>query len=204
MVKIKICGLTRAEDIRAVNEYLPDYIGFVFARSRRQVTEDEAKQLKEMLSPEIKAAGVFVNDEIGRIERLCSQGIIDLVQLHGDEDEDYIGSIRAVTDKEIIKAVRVNTSEDITKAFGSKADYLLLDTYHKQQYGGSGIAFDWSLIQKPPRQYFLAGGINEDNILEAATNYQPFAVDVSSGVETDGIKDPKKIQSIIAKVRSVK
>ena len=203
MSKIKICGLTQQEDIRTVNEYLPDYIGFVFAESRRQITEEQAKLLKQKLSPRIKAVGVFVNDTTRRIAELCSKGIIDLVQLHGDEDEDYIRNLRTMTDKEIIKAVRVKSASDITQAFGSDADYLLFDTYHKQQYGGSGIAFDWSLIQKPARQYFLAGGLNEENILEAVRNYQPFALDVSSGVETDGKKDPQKIRNIIAKVRSV-
>lgn len=203
MSKIKICGLTRQEDIRAVNEYLPDYIGFVFAKSRRQVTEDQAKLLKQILNPSIKAVGVFVNEEIERIAGLCSKGIIDLIQLHGDEDEEYIRKLRTMTDKEIIRAVRVKTSEDVTQVFESAADYLLFDTFHEQQYGGSGVSFDWTLIQKPVRQYFLAGGINEDNILEAVGNYQPFAVDVSSGVETDGKKDPQKISNIIAKVRSV-
>ncbi len=204
MSKIKICGLTRQEDIMAVNEYLPDYIGFVFAESRRQVTEERAKQLKQLLLPCIKAVGVFVNEDIGRIAGLCSKGIIDLVQLHGDEDEEYIRSLRTMTNKVIIKAVRVKTSEDVIRAFGSEADYLLFDTYHKQQYGGSGIAFDWSMINKSVRKYFLAGGINEDNILEAVGNYQPYAVDISSGVETDGKKDPQKIRSMIEKVRSVK
>lgn len=204
MSKIKICGLTRQEDIMTVNEYLPDYIGFIFAESRRQVTEEQAKLLKQLLSPWVKAVGVFVNDDIRRIAGLCSKGIIDLVQLHGDEDEEYIRCLRTMTDKVIIKAVRVKTSADVIQAFDSEADYLLFDTYHKQQYGGSGIAFDWSLIKKSVRKFFLAGGINEDNILEAVGNYQPYAVDVSSGVETDGKKDPQKIRNIIAKVRSVK
>jgi phosphoribosylanthranilate isomerase len=187
-----------------VNEYLPDYIGFIFAESRRQVTEEQAKLLKQLLSPWVKAVGVFVNDDIRRIAGLCSKGIIDLVQLHGDEDEEYIRCLRTMTDKVIIKAIRVKTSADVIQAFDSEADYLLFDTYHKQQYGGSGIAFDWSLIKKSVRKFFLAGGINEDNILEAVGNYQPYAVDVSSGVETDGKKDPQKIRNIIAKVRSVK
>jgi phosphoribosylanthranilate isomerase len=204
MSKIKICGLTRQEDIMTVNEYLPDYIGFIFAESRRQVTEEQAKLLKQLLSPWVKAVGVFVNDDIRRIAGLCSKGIIDLVQLHGDEDEGYIRCLRTMTDKVIIKAIRVKTSADVIQAFDSEADYLLFDTYHKQQYGGSGIAFDWSLIKKSVRKFFLAGGINEDNILEAVGNYQPYAVDVSSGVETDGKKDPQKIRNIIAKVRSVK
>ncbi len=203
MSKIKICGLTRQEDIRIVNEVLPDYIGFVFAESRRQVKDDQAKQLKRMLSPKIKAVGVFVNDNPRHIAELCDQGIIDLVQLHGDETEDYIKSLRAVTKKEIIKAVRVKNAADITQAFHSGADYLLLDAFHKEQYGGSGVAFDWSMISKPVRSYFLAGGLNEGNIVQAVRQYQPFAVDVSSGVETDGRKDNQKIRTIISKVRSV-
>ncbi len=203
MSKIKICGLTRQEDIRTVNDYLPDYIGFVFANSRRQVTEEQAKLLKQQLSSEIKAVGVFVNEKAQNIAGLCHKGILDLVQLHGDEDEEYIKQLRTMTDKKIIKAVRVKSASDITQAFGSGADYLLFDTYHKEQYGGSGIAFDWSMLERAARQYFLAGGLNEENILEAVRKYRPFALDVSSGVETDGKKDPLKISNIIARVRSV-
>lgn len=204
MSKIKICGLTRSEDIRIVNQYRPDYIGFVFAESRRQVKDEQAEELKRMLSPEIKAVGVFVNDSTRHIAELCRRGIIDLVQLHGEEDEEYIRSLRAMTEKEIIKAVRVRSASDITEAFGSTADYILLDTYHKEQYGGSGVAFDWSMISKPVRPYFLAGGLNEENILQAVRLQQPFAVDVSSGVETDGKKDSEKVRRMIEKVRSVK
>ncbi len=203
MSKIKICGLTRQEDIEAVNEFLPDYIGFVFAESRRQVKEKQAEQLKQLLSPRIKAVGVFVNENPQKIAELCNKGIIDLIQLHGDEDGTYIHRLRAMTKKEIIRAVRVKSASDITQAYDSDADYLLFDTFHREQYGGSGMTFDWSLLANPARHYFLAGGLNEDNILEAVRAYQPFAVDVSSGAETDGIKDPNKIRNIIAKVRSV-
>ncbi len=203
MPKIKICGLTHQEDIEIVNVVLPDYIGFVFAESRRQVTEEQAEALKRRLRPEIKAVGVFVNDKISRITELCRKGMIDLVQLHGEEDEEYLKNLRAEIDQEIIKAVRVKSPSDIMEASGTESDYLLLDTYHKEQRGGSGIVFDWSLIGQPAKPYFLAGGLKEDNILEAIRKLQPFAVDISSGVETDGKKDAEKIRNIIAKVRSV-
>lgn len=203
MAKIKICGLSRYEDIEIVNEVLPDYIGFVFADSRRKVSDPVASELRKRLNPGIKVVGVFVNEDILHITELCKQGIIDIVQLHGDEDEGYLESLRSKIDNEIIKAVRVRSAEDILKTSELECDYLLFDAFHKEQYGGSGKTFDWTVVTRPGKPYFLAGGLNQDNILQAVKLLQPYAVDISSGVETDGFKDADKIRNIIAKVRSV-
>ncbi len=201
MAKIKICGLTRRQDIDAVNTALPDYIGFVFAKSRRQVDEMQAKALKAALNPSIKAVGVFVNEEIGKIIRLCNSQVIDLIQLHGDENEDYIKKLKNCVPNKIIKAVRVKNREDIKKAMAFSSDYLLFDAYHESMYGGLGRTFDWSLISGVNRPFFLAGGINSDNIMRAITQCSPYCIDVSSGVETNGYKDPKKIMDIVAKAK---
>lgn len=204
MTKIKICGLSRPVDIEMVNEALPDYAGFVFAKSKRQVTEEAAAELKKGLHPQIKAVGVFVNEEPEKIIRLCRQGTIDIIQLHGDEDEIYLSKLREEVPNPIIKAVRVRGTEDIEKAGQFSCDYLLLDAYKENEYGGSGITFDWSAITSISKPFFLAGGINTDNVGRAIGLTTPFAIDVSSGVETDGYKDGSKIIEIVTKVRSVK
>lgn len=206
MSKIKICGLTRLEDIRFVNEALPDYVGFVFAKSKRQVSDDEAEILKSYLKTSIKSVGVFVNDDIKHIAQLCNLNIIDMVQLHGDENEEYIKNLRKYIDNPIIKAVRVKKFDDVKKSDEFSSDYLLFDAYHEKQYGGSGIAFDWSLISaiKVNKPYFLAGGLNLNNILEAQNLCNPYCLDLSSGVETNGLKDKQKIIEMVTKIRSVK
>jgi phosphoribosylanthranilate isomerase len=203
-MKLKICGLTRLADIKMVNEALPDYAGFVFAKSRRQVDETMADLLKKYLNPEIKTVGVFVNENLERIVRLCQRGTIDLVQLHGDEDKDYMGALKKRVPNQIIKAVRVQTARQIAQAERLPCDYLLLDTDAKGQFGGSGVAFDWSIIPIMQKPYFLAGGLNMDNIGRAVSQCSPYCLDVSSGVETDGIKDSGKILTITQFVRSVK
>jgi len=206
MGKIKICGLTRIEDIEAVNQVLPDYVGFVFAKSKRQVIDIVAENLKSHLNPFIKAVGVFVNDDIEHIVHLCNLKIIDIVQLHGDESEEYIKKLKKYIHNEIIKAVRVKDLNDIKMADEFSSNYLLFDAYHEKQYGGSGITFDWSLISTITvnKPYFLAGGINLKNILEAQNLCSPYCMDVSSGVETNGFKDKEKIIKIVTKIRSVK
>lgn len=203
MTKIKICGLTRLEDIEAVNLCLPDYIGFVFAKSKRKISRGTAKRLKERLNPAIKTAGVFVNEEMEEIISLCNENIIDLIQLHGEEDNEYIETLHKQVTCKIIKAVRVQGISKIETA----ADYLLLDTYHPTQYGGTGETFDWdifrsinTMVEKP---CFLAGGINTGNIEEAVRSGAPYCIDVSSGVESAGLKDPMKIREIVEKVRRV-
>ena len=204
MTKIKICGLFRPIDIGIVNEAFPDYVGFVFAKSKRRVSEEQAFELKRRLHPQIRAIGVFVNDEPEKIIRICQAGIIDVVQLHGDEDEAYLLELKKRISKPIIKAVRVRTVEDIEKANTLTCDFLLLDAYKEDEYGGSGITFDWSVIKGLRKPFFLAGGINTDNVDKAIALTRPYCIDVSSGVETSGYKDRNKVTDMITKVRSVR
>ncbi len=201
--KIKICGLTRKEDILAVNAALPDYIGFVFAKSRRQISEEKALVLKELLNPMILSVGVFVNDEIKRIENLCNRGIIDIVQLHGEEDATYIHKLREYITNPIIKALRVTDRGLMEDGDTIPCDYLLLDTYQKDQYGGTGLCFDWTVVPKLSKLLFIAGGIGSDNVLDAISKLKPYCIDVSSAVETDGYKDSAKIVELVKLVRSV-
>jgi len=206
MTKIKICGITRIYDIEAINEVLPDYIGFVFAKSKRMVTMDEAYNLKKLLNPAIKAVGVFVNENMNYIIELCKENIIDMVQLHGDEDESYIMNLKKKTEVPVIKAVRVRSATDIPDAEHYPCDYLLLDTYNKNVYGGTGRSFDWSLIPKKvdrKKPIFLAGGINRSNIYNAVQMVEPYCIDISSGVETDGKKDPNKIKEVVYTLRNM-
>lgn len=204
MVKIKICGLYRIQDIDMVNEVLPEYAGFVFAKSRRQVTASQASELKARLNQQIKAVGVFVNEAPEVVIKLCRDRIIDLIQLHGEEDEVYIQKIRNEVDNPIIKAIRVRNREDIPVAGQYSCEYMLFDSYHKEQYGGSGIAFDWSMLTAIDKPYFLAGGITIDNVERALLTQQPYAIDISSGVETDGFKDRRKLIDFVEKVRRIK
>ena len=202
MSRIKICGLKREEDIEIVNKYKPDYIGFVFSKSSRQVDFDKAKMLKELLDKDIQTVGVFVNEPIELIQRLCRSRIIDMVQLHGDEDEEYIKKLRAVIKCRIIKAVRVKSTEQILEEEHKKCDFLLLDAYNKNAYGGSGKKFNWDLIPgELVKKYFLAGGLCCENISQAITALHPYAVDVSSGIETNGCKDKNKMAAFVAAVR---
>ena len=197
MTRIKLCGLTRPCDIGYANELLPEYIGFVFApKSRRYVSADKACVLKQALSPEIKAVGVFVNETPEQIATLTDKGIIDMIQLHGNEDEAYIEKLRALTDKPIIKAFRIETVADVEKAVQSTADAILLDSG-----AGTGKVFNWKLLADIKRPYFLAGGLALNNIKQALQQLTPDAVDVSSGIETDGDKDKEKMAAFIAAVR---
>ncbi len=201
MKKIKICGLTRPEDILYVNEAKPDYIGFVFAENRRRtLTRDKAHELKEMLSSDIKAVGVFLNNDMNYVISLVQDGIIDIVQLHGDEDEEYIKYLRAHIKAPIIKAVRAVSADKILEAEHLDADYLLIDTYEKGAAGGTGRVFDWGIIPKLHKPFFLAGGLDPENIREAMKT-DAFALDMSSGVETDGLKDRDKIIRTVKTVR---
>lgn len=196
MKKVKICGLRRKEDILIVNRLKPDYVGFVFADSSRKVTKEEAKALSKQLEKEICPVGVFVNEEPEIVAQIANAGIIDLIQLHGEEDEAYIQKLKAFTNKPIIKAVRVRSREQIQKAEALSCDYLLFDTYIKGQYGGSGKPFDVSLIGEVSKPYFIAGGLSESNVAEKLKNCDAFAADVSSAVETDGYKDKKRYSSL--------
>lgn len=203
-VKIKICGLTRTQDIEYVNEALPDYVGFVFAKSKRQVTPETAEQLRKLLDSRITVVGVFVNEDIDRITSLCKNGIIDIIQLHGDESVEYIESLRQNIDNLIIKAIRVKDSESVKASCSLSCDYLLFDTFSGNDYGGTGKAFDWKLISDIGKPFFLAGGISSDNAVTAIKKMSPYCLDISSGVETDSVKDRNKILNIVNLARSVK
>lgn len=198
MTKMKLCGLTQPCDVEAANRLKPEYIGFVFAsKSRRYITPAKAAGLKEMLHPDICAVGVFVEEKAEIVAELLNHHIIDLAQLHGQEDERYIQRLRQLTDKPIIKAFRIDTEQDIKKAQSSSADFILLDS----GAGGTGTVFDWNLIQQISRPYFLAGGLGIDNVERAIEKLHPYAVDVSSGIETDGRKDLHKMEAFVRAVR---
>lgn len=201
MVKVKICGLRRPEDIEAANQAKPDYIGFIFAEgTKRYVSPDWAKHLKNGLSENIQAVGVFVNAPIETIISICQRGIIDVVQLHGDEDETYIIALKKQVDQAIIKSVAVGKYLQVEE---TAADFLLFDSL-SQSRGGSGEVFDWQLISDyTEKPFFLAGGLKLENIEDALRTVQPFAVDASSAIETDGVKDPEKMQAFVAKIREV-
>lgn len=185
-------------DIDAANELLPEYIGFVFAKkSRRYVTPETAAEMKKRLDARIKAVGVFVNESPENVAALLDCGTIDIAQLHGGEDEEYIAALRKLTDKPIIKAFRVDSAEDIAGAQQSSADFILLDSGN----GGTGTAFDWKLLKNIRRPYFLAGGLYPENVQEAVEKLHPYAVDVSSGIETDGAKDADKMTKFVNNVR---
>ncbi|MEW5784091.1 MAG: phosphoribosylanthranilate isomerase [Bacillota bacterium] len=204
MTRVKICGLTRQEDMAAANRCLPDYIGFVFAPgSRRRVTPGQALLLKEGLDSRIKAVGVFTNETAHNIALLCETGVIDIVQLHGDENEEFIRALKEKIICPVIKAVRVQSREQILQAQQFSCDLLLLDTYQPGQYGGSGKTFDHSLIPALQKPFFLAGGLDAGNIKEAVVACRPFAVDVNSGAETNGLKDENKIRQIIETIRNI-
>lgn len=197
MTEIKLCGLSRPCDIQNANELKPQYIGFVFApKSKRYVKPEKARELKQMLAPNIKAVGVFVNEKPETIAAFLNNGLIDVAQLHGDESDDYIMQLRKYTDRPIIKAFRIKTTEDIADAKQSAADYVLLDSG-----AGTGAVFDWNLIHSIERPYFLAGGLQSGNVRAAIRTLRPFAVDVSSGIETDGVKNKTKMAAFVAAVR---
>lgn len=197
MTKIKLCGLSRPCDIEVANRIKPDFVGFVFAeKSKRYVTSQTAAKLKQLLSSGILAVGVFVNETTEKIADLANNGIIDIVQLHGNEDECYIRQLKRLTDKPIIKAFRMETKNDIAFMEQCSADYILLDSG-----AGSGATFDWDLIQDIHRPYFLAGGLDIENAENAVRRLSPYAVDVSSGIETDGLKDKTKMAAFAAAVR---
>ncbi len=197
MTKIKLCGLMRVCDIEAANAVQPDYIGFVFApKSKRFVSREQAAVLKERLDSSIQAVGVFVNEDTERIADLLNRHIIDIAQLHGTETAEDIRKLRTLTGKPVIQAFRIASPDDIVKAQQSIADYVLLDAG-----AGDGIVFDWNLLKGISRPYFLAGGLNAENVGAAVRKLQPFAADVSSGIETDGRKDIDKMAAFAAAVR---
>lgn len=197
MTKIKLCGLKRLIDIEYVNELSPEYIGFVFSKnSKRYVSPENAEVLRNQLKDGIIPVGVFVDEKIEVIAELVKRHIIEAVQLHGKEDEEYISNLRNLTKCTIIKAYRIEKPEDIIAARRTSADYILLDSG-----GGSGETFDWSLIQAIQRPYFLAGGLTPENVKVAIDRLQPFGVDASSSLETDGFKDREKMTAFVNSAR---
>ncbi|WP_405289144.1 phosphoribosylanthranilate isomerase [Methanobrevibacter sp.] len=206
MVKLKICGMRRSEDIEMANRHKPDYIGFVFAESPRKVSYEQAKELSGLLSDEIVPVGVFVNEHMKLIVDLFKDGIIEMAQLHGDEDEKYIRNLKDKSIEEtgkqipVINAIEIKDGADyndeLLKWRDSASDYFILDSGK-----GSGKTFDWSLIDIESEFFknsiFLAGGLNSENLALAIGEFNPFAVDLSSSVETDGFKDEEKIKDII-------
>ena len=201
-------------DIEYANRVKPDFVGFIFANTRRKISAAQAKQFREALDAEIPAVGVFVNEDISVITSLVQNGCIDLIQLHGEEDADYIRRLREVCDVPVIKAVKVQTVEQIRQTAALPVDYLLLDTYRKGVLGGTGEAFDWELLREAKaaagdtaegalfgKPYFLAGGLHAGNLREAAA-LGSYGLDVSSGIETDGSKDFDKMVEVVKIVRT--
>ena len=201
MVKVKICGLRRPEDIEAANATKPDYVGFIFVEgTKRYVEPIQAAQFRKDLAGDIQTVGVFVNAPIEEIVAICQAGTIDLVQLHGEEDQAYIANLKGQVNQDIIKSVAVG---DELVVDPNQADYLLFDSLSPSR-GGSGKVFDWQMVSAyQEKPFFLAGGLGVENIEEALKVVRPYAVDASSSLETDGVKDPVKMQEFVAKIREV-
>ncbi|MCM1173509.1 MAG: phosphoribosylanthranilate isomerase [Blautia sp.] len=199
MTRIKLCGLTRPCDIEAANALKPEYIGFIFAsKSRRYISMEQAAVLKKQLIPTIETVGVFVNEAPERVAACLNGGLIDIAQLHGSESAAYIRQLKSLTGRPLIQAFRIDAGQDIETANFSVADYILLDS----GTGGTGTAFDWRLLRKIDRPYFLAGGLTPDNVEYAIRTLAPYAVDVSSGIETDGCKDQNKMAAFVTAARA--
>ena len=217
--KVKMCGISKVETIPAVVEAKPDYMGLVFAPSKRQVTVDQAKTLVEALhkqytkrynngteqsnNDEIKTVGVFVNETLDNLVTIAKGINLDVVQLHGDEDEAFIQSLKERTNVEVWKAVQIRSAADAEAWIDSSADMLLFDAYHKDERGGTGEVFDWSCLDEFERPFMLAGGIDSTNVARAIRTVRPYGIDISSGIETDGVKDDEKITAFTNIVRTI-
>ena len=217
--KVKMCGISKVETIPAVVEAKPDYMGLVFASSKRQVTVDQAKTLVEELhkqytkrynngaeqsnNDEIKTVGVFVNETLDNLVSIATEANLDVVQLHGDEDEAFIQSIKERSNVEVWKAVQIRNAADAEAWIDSSADMLLFDAYHKDERGGTGEVFDWSCLDEFERPFMLAGGIDSTNVARAIRTVRPYGIDISSGIETKGVKDDEKIKAFTNIVRTI-
>ena len=217
--KVKMCGISKVETIPAVVEAKPDYMGLVFAPSKRQVTVDQAKTLVEELhkqytkrynngaeqsnNDEIKTVGVFVNETLENLVTIATEANLDVVQLHGDEDEAFIQSLKERTNVEVWKAVQIRSAADAEAWIDSSADMLLFDAYHKDERGGTGEVFDWSCLDEFERPFMLAGGIDSTNVARAIRTVRPYGIDISSGIETEGVKDDEKIKAFTNIVRTI-
>jgi phosphoribosylanthranilate isomerase len=199
-IRIKICGLYRDCDVEWVNRWKPDYAGFVcYPPSHRYVTREQIRAFRNQLSPEIPAVGVFVNEPVESVAAYLTEGILQIAQLHGQEDEAYISELRKLApDGRIWKAYKIRSEEDLKQAEASAADRVLLDNGY-----GTGKCFDWGLLSDHglKREFLLAGGLSPENAEEAVRAFHPWGIDVSSGVETDRKKDPEKIRQMIEKIR---
>lgn len=210
--KVKMCGISKVETIPAVVEAKPDYMGLVFAPSKRQVTVEQAKILIEELHKQcinhydtkvVKTVGVFVNETLDNLVRIADTANLDAVQLHGDEDEAFIQSLKERTNVEVWKAVQIRSAADVEKWIDSSADMLLFDAYHKDERGGTGEVFDWSSLDAFERPFMLAGGIDSTNVARAIRTVRPYGIDISSGIETNGVKDDEKIKAFTKIVNSI-
>ncbi|NTW71194.1 MAG: phosphoribosylanthranilate isomerase [Eubacteriaceae bacterium] len=204
MKKVKICGIRRQVDVDYVNAFRPDYVGFIFAKSRRQITPEMAKKLSCLLDKNIKKVGIFVNEDVEEVKRIADFCGLDIVQLHGEETRDDVRVLKNSPGMKVWKAFRIRSSEDLGVMETFNADGYLLDAFNKKAYGGTGEVFDWKMLSdlKCDKELILAGGINEENIEEALKIEGIDTLDISSGVETGGFKDKEKIRKIIEKVRS--
>lgn len=203
-MKIKLCGMRREEDIGYANRYRPDYIGFVFAKSPRQVGKERAAQLRRLLDPDIEAVGVFVNEPVLSLEKIVREVPLHVIQLHGDEDAAYIGAVKKLGIP-VWKAVRARAESDIRHAETLGADVLLIDAFSPDVYGGTGKTADWGMIARtqPMQPFFLAGGLHAGNIMEAVRMVEPFGVDLSGGIETGGFKDEDKIKELMGELKKL-
>ena len=210
--KVKMCGISKVETIPAVVEAKPDYMGLVFAPSKRQVTVEQAKMLVEALHKQckeqnnmvsIKTVGVFVNETLDNLVTIANEANLDVVQLHGDEDEAFIQSLKERTNVEVWKAVQIRRAADAEAWIDSSADMLLFDAYHKDERGGTGEVFDWSCLDEFERPFMLAGGIDSTNVARAIRTVRPYGIDISSGIETNGVKDDEKITAFTKIVNSI-
>ena len=210
--KVKMCGISKVETIPAVVEAKPDYMGLVFAPSKRQVTVEQAKILIEELHKQcinhydtkvVKTVGVFVNETLDNLVRIADTANLDAVQLHGDEDETFIQSLKERINVEVWKAVQIRSAADTEKWIDSSADMLLFDAYHKDERGGTGEVFDWSSLDAFERPFMLAGGIDSTNVARAIRTVRPYGIDISSGIETNGVKDDEKITAFTKIVKSI-
>lgn len=217
--KVKMCGISKVETIPAIVDAKPDYMGLVFAPSKRQVTVDQAKILVEELhrgyakkygsdtehdkNGTIKTVGVFVNETVENLVTIANEANLDAVQLHGDEDEAFIQSLKERTNVEVWKAVQIRSAADVEKWIDSSAEMLLFDAYHKDERGGTGEVFDWSSLDAFERPFMLAGGIDSTNVARAIRTVRPYGIDISSGIETNGVKDDEKIKAFTKIVNSI-
>ena len=213
MIRVKFCGIRRTKDIEAVNRLQPDFAGFVFAKSKRQVTKGQAAALKELLDPGIKTIAVLVNMPAEEAAALANSGIADMLQLHGDEDAAYITKLKTLTQVKIIKAIRLQGTETDNTLMkdAEQTDFYLFDTFLADTYGGTGKTFSLSLLKgmRIDKPFFLAGGLDADNVAELIRQVQKdatllpnfYGVDVSGGIETDGVKDPIKMEAFMKAIR---